>query len=476
MMIFVSIAVGFITIQVHEAEAGGTIYIRSDGLVFPSNAPIQREGNIYTLTDNINDSIVIQRNDIVVDGAGIYTLKGLGGYDSTGLELNERHNVTVKNFKGIEAFGYGILLNRSSNIIICENTITSNNRGGIYLSEAQNSSIYGNNMTLNMNYDVKLYQSSNNEIHGNNPRRILLEYSSNNNSVYENNILVSGQEGIGLVWSADHNKIYGNCIMGGLYGIHAFYASSQRIWENNITNTIYGLHFSDSSNNIISKNTVRNTTTAIFLDSSSENTIFNNNFLNFQNDAFVSDSHLNLWDIGYPMGGNYWSNYTGVDLDLDGIGDSPHVLDAENGDNYPLMGMFYSYDIFWIDPGFTVNLVSNSTVSNFDVGVWIEHPENKAIFFNAAGETGYGFCRLSIPKDLMAPPYTVIIDNGETLVLHYNETVFDNSSHRWIYFAYEQSEHQVTVVPESPSFIIMSFFIIITLLAAIISRRKHILQ
>jgi hypothetical protein len=54
---------------------------------------------------------------------------------------------------------------------------------------------------------------------------------------------------------------------------------------------------------------------------------------------------LNVWDDGYPSGGNYWSNYTGVDVKSgpnqdqpgsDGIGDSPHVIDANNKDNYPL--------------------------------------------------------------------------------------------------------------------------------------------
>jgi parallel beta-helix repeat protein len=158
-MVFVSIVFGFLTFRVYEAEASGTIYIRSDGLVFPSTAPIHREGDMYTLTDNINDSIVIQRNDVVVDGAGICTLKGPGDYDSVGIDLTERHNVTVKNFRGIEAFGYGILLNLSSNIIVCGNTVTLNNRGGIYLSEATNSSIYGNNMTLNMKQSEENFAS-----------------------------------------------------------------------------------------------------------------------------------------------------------------------------------------------------------------------------------------------------------------------------------------------------------------------------
>jgi len=56
---------------------------------------------------------------------------------------------------------------------------------------------------------------------------------------------------------------------------------------------------------------------------------------------------VNIWDSGYPSGGNYWSDYNGTDLysgpyqnktGSDYIGDIPHVigLPAEE-DNYPLM-------------------------------------------------------------------------------------------------------------------------------------------
>jgi hypothetical protein len=32
---------------------------------------------------------------------------------------------------------------------------------------------------------------------------------------------------------------------------------------------------------------------------------------------FFASISANLWDDGYPSGGNYWSNYTGLDLDHD---------------------------------------------------------------------------------------------------------------------------------------------------------------
>jgi len=64
--------------NIQSVRASGTIYIRADGSVDPPDAPIHRDGDLYTLTDNITcdaDGIVIDRNDTTLNGAG-YTLRG----------------------------------------------------------------------------------------------------------------------------------------------------------------------------------------------------------------------------------------------------------------------------------------------------------------------------------------------------------------------------------------------------------------
>jgi len=56
--------------------------------------------------------------------------------------------------------------------------------------------------------------------------------------------------------------------------------------------------------------------------------------------------NANLWDNGYPAGGNYWDTYVGVDnfngisqneIGSDGIGDIPYQITTANIDHYPLM-------------------------------------------------------------------------------------------------------------------------------------------
>ena len=64
---------------------------------------------------------------------------------------------------------------------------------------------------------------------------------------------------------------------------------------------------------------------------SSGNKIFHNNFEMNSIQAYVETSSLgNVWDNGYPSGGNYWSDYNGIDANHDGIGDVPYVIDANN--------------------------------------------------------------------------------------------------------------------------------------------------
>ena len=94
MLFVLSVSMLTLAFNIEAVEASETIYIRFDGSVDPATAPILRVGDLYTFTDDIYDSIVVERDDIVVDGAG-YTLEGTGS--GNGISLNGRENVTIKN-------------------------------------------------------------------------------------------------------------------------------------------------------------------------------------------------------------------------------------------------------------------------------------------------------------------------------------------------------------------------------------------
>ena len=82
-----------------------------------------------------------------------------------------------------------------------------------------------------------------------------------------------------------------------------------------------------------------------YLESSDNNRIYHNSFIN--NSPQARDNGSNYWDNGYPSGGNYWSDYTGVDNYMgenqnipgsDGVGDTPYnISGGSNRDRYPLV-------------------------------------------------------------------------------------------------------------------------------------------
>jgi hypothetical protein len=76
LLAMLSLPFPFFNIKPIKAEWTGTVYIRADGRIDPPDAPIITcDNRTYTLTDNIDCGIVVERDNIIVDGAG-YTVTG----------------------------------------------------------------------------------------------------------------------------------------------------------------------------------------------------------------------------------------------------------------------------------------------------------------------------------------------------------------------------------------------------------------
>jgi parallel beta-helix repeat protein len=490
-----------LSLNIQPVEASGTIYIRADGSIEPLTANITSADNVtYTFTDHINGSIIVEKDDIIIDGLG-YSLQG-SHFQTRGTDIgiNVWHikNVTIKNLR-ISGFLFGIFLNESSNNNIHQNNITANIFGSVVHKSSWNNSISGNNITNNWN-GINLYYASNNTVYGNNITNneygIQLESTSNNivsgnhvtGSMYDgiwlnnsynnifcrNNITNNGKSetpescnGI-LLRNSSNNFISGNNITtnknDGIYvEDHSNY---NRISRNNITNNDDGILLLESSNNTVSGNDVKNNDGGIFLWYSSNNWFYHSNFINNTVQAYCLFS-INIWNN--DVEGNYWSNYTGFDLNHDGIGDTNHTIDANNTDKYPLMGPFNSFDTAI---GKNVNVISNSTVEDFEY-----FESNSTIRMHVSNMTGdqtHGFIRINIPHALMSEPYNITIEGANPT--YWNYTLYDNGTHRWIYFEYEHSTLEIIIIPEFPSFLILPLFMIATLLAVIVYKRKHTMQ
>ncbi len=481
--ILVIVLMGMLSLSygVQIVEASETIYIRADGSVDPPTAPIQRDGDLYTLTGNLvssADAIKIERDNMILYGAGRF-VQGAGS--STGIVLDGRNNVTIMNTE-VKGFLRGIYLYGSSNCSIVGNIITGDNEGLALEMGSNYNCLSQNNITEN-EFGVRLANSHYNCMSGNSitrEDRTGIDFvASSNNRIVGNIVSENNESGIFVFGS--YSYIYANNITNNNEsGITIYGSNWNTITQNNIINNTSGISLSFTTparpwtyeyNTIVGNNVAASRYAGIKLEHSSHNLIYHNNFVDNAEEAVTDDSPNNIWDNNYPFGGNCWSDYANVDSNQDGIGDAPYVIGIGNFDNYPLVGMFYSYNVSYVEQGLAVDLISNSSISSFDVLVSIEHLENRLIRFNATGESDFGFVRICIPHALMNEPYQITVNSEEPHYVDY--TLFDNGTHRWIYFAYHHSTQEIVIVIEVPSFLILPLFMMATLLAVICHERRQ---
>jgi len=285
MWIFLVADILILASNIQPIMASGTIYIRADGSVDPIDAPISSLDNVtYTLTSNVSGCIVIERNNILIDGAQ-FTVQGIG--NGTGIDLTSRTNVTIKNVE-ISAFYYGICINASSSITISGNNVTANMGIGIYLEDSNDSVVFENLAIGNL-------------------------------------IGTCIDHSLGNVFS--HNGISYNSVCG----IDLYSSYNNTITDNSIFNNNNGVYLAHSSNNTFFHNNLINNSRQVSFSSWSEPT---------------DPPSINIWNSTYSLGGNYWSEYWSADMFQgpyqnetggEGIGDQPYEIDQYNYDNYPFM-------------------------------------------------------------------------------------------------------------------------------------------
>jgi len=417
---------------------------------------------------------------------------------------------------------YGIYVNSSNNAFF--NNIIAENNWGIGFDEAHNNTVSSNLIIDNL-IGHYMEHSDNNTLKRNVLRNNSIGFYSiySDCNVFDENIAETEEEAI-LVMDANLctfkrntlidntigfwiEKVSGclfleNSVVNNRVGVRFYgYSYDNIISHNNITGNEEGLFFHDTSRTTILHNTIskNNKGIAIYGGSSINvrleikyNSIINNtiglwnseylqskcaqvsqnNFINNTVQAENEKQAILQWNAEYPSGGNYWDDYVAKANDTysgsfqnetgsDGIGDTSYFIDANNKDNYPLMGMFSDFNA---TSEHHVQTICNSTISNFQFN-------DTAIIFDVSGENGTtGFCRICISTTLMNGTYRVFVNGTE---VSSNLLSCSNSTHSYLYFNYTHSTQEVIIIPEFPLATILPLFMTATLLAVIVHKRKH---
>jgi hypothetical protein len=236
-----------------------TVIILPDGTVSPSTAPITQNGDTYTFTDNLYARIIIQKSNIVVNGAG-YTLRGPYNGTATnnwvvGEGPNQDPNGTFADYIiGVDFGGENV------DGITVENLNIKNFSIGMYVW-TKNNTVKGNNFSDNI---------------------------------------------VGLLVSGSNQTITDNYIANNQRGL--FFGFNNKVI--NVIPTDIEVNHNDFEHNLVQLN-------------------------GCGCESINASEPPHNWDDG--MEGNFWSDYNGTDSNLDGLGDTPYMIDSLNRDRYPLL-------------------------------------------------------------------------------------------------------------------------------------------
>jgi parallel beta-helix repeat protein len=231
---------------------------------------------------------------------------------------------------------------------IIENKIFDNNVYGINIENSCEGNLIYNNTLKNVvanqqDYGIRLYSGC----HRNNVSLNLIE-DLNIYGIYlvtSDGTSISNNQIIDISWGmylliADQSEITNNTISGGSIAISYSACNGGEIFGNFINDTSnYGIRiYTNCDDNEFHDNIIKDNNgigVELYRPLNDNNLFYRNSFIS--NGVHVFDNGtLNFWNSSVI--GNYWDNYSGVDLDNDRIGDTPLNIPggANSTDNLPI--------------------------------------------------------------------------------------------------------------------------------------------
>tara|TARA_R110002124_G_scaffold87407_1_gene225030 strand:+ start:50980 stop:52224 length:1245 start_codon:yes stop_codon:yes gene_type:complete len=294
--------------------------------------PLTLQGQNYPVIDGEDkgEIITVSSDNVTVDGFFIINVGTSYTTDYAAIRVVKSEKFLIQNVV-LEKLFFGIYLEKSNNGKVFHNKIIGdaveefNSGNGIQLWYCKNVEV-AQNIVQHVRDGIYLEFSDNITISNNistNNVRYGLHFMFSNYDVYQDNLFENNGAGVAVMFSK-HIKMYRNT------------------FKNNWGTASFGMLLKEINDAEIIGNTFEENTVGINIEGTNRIVYKNNDFISngwamkvrgaCYGNSFVDNNFLyNSFDISYNSNindnyfdKNYWSNYTGYDLNKDGIGDVPY--------------------------------------------------------------------------------------------------------------------------------------------------------
>ncbi|WP_073085009.1 nitrous oxide reductase family maturation protein NosD [Winogradskyella jejuensis] len=316
------------------AQAGDTILVKK-GTYKEYNIvvdkPLTIKGENFPIIDGEDKGEIIRivSDNVTIDGLFIINVGTSYTSDHAAIRVVRSEHFLIQNVV-LEKLFFGIYIEKSNNGKVYHNKVIGdaqdeyNSGNGIQLWYSKNVEV-SNNIVQKVRDGIYLEFSDDILIKDNvstNNLRYGLHFMFSNDDVYTNNTFENNGAGVAVMFSK-RIKMFNNTFKKNwgtaAFGILLKEINDAEIKDNLFEENTVAINIEGSNRIVYSGNDfIRNGYAIKVLGACYNNTIEKNNFL------------YNSFDLSYNsklndnvFRDNYWSNYTGYDLDKDGVGDVP---------------------------------------------------------------------------------------------------------------------------------------------------------
>jgi nitrous oxidase accessory protein len=316
------------------AQDGDEIFIKK-GIYFENdiliNKPISLIGEKGTLIDGQNKGgmLFLETSNIKIKGLKIINVGLSYTIEYAAIKVVKANDFIIEDCI-LENVFFGILLEKSKRGIIRNNKISSNRKNeassgnGIHIWSGEEIEVYNNEM-FGLRDGIYFEFVKNSLVHNNvshNNIRYGLHFMFSNNNVYHHNEFRNNGAGVAVMFSKftvmHHNKFRLNWGSAS-YGLLLKEIYDAEIYDNLFEQNTIGINAEGSTRINYKNNTFLRNGWAIKISGACYTNSFTQN--NFMNNSFDLAYNSNINDNKFDN--NYWSEYTGYDLDKNGVGDVP---------------------------------------------------------------------------------------------------------------------------------------------------------